>query len=77
MKLPQTFNSRLRYKIMKHLSKVMTNLSKVSIVFRYLSNSFDKNVLSLELFSRKVLSYMFDRVKNELLKATIYEAILC
>ena len=77
MKLPQTFNSRLRYKIMKHLSKVMTNLSKVSIVFRYLSNSFVKNVLSLDLFSRKVLLYMFDRIKNDLVKATSYKAILC
>ena len=62
---------------MKHLSKVMKNLSKVSIVFRYLSNSFDKTVLSLELFSRKVLLYMFDRIKNDLLKATSYKAILC
>ena len=77
MKLPQTFNSRLRCKIMKHLSKVMTNLSKVSIVFRYLSNSFVKNVLSLDLFSRKVLLYMFDRIKNDLVKATSYKAILC
>ena len=62
---------------MKHLTKVMKNLSKVSIVFTYLSNSFDKDVLSLELFSRKVLLYTFDRVKNELLKATSYKAILC
>ena len=62
---------------MKHLSKVMTNLSKVSIVFRYLSNSFVKNVLSLDLFSRKVLLYMFDRIKNDLVKATSYKAILC
>ena len=62
---------------MKHLTKVMKNLSKVSIVFTYLSNSFDKDVLSLELFSRKVLLYTFDRVKNEFLKATSYKAILC
>ena len=55
----------------------MKNLSKVSILFRYLSNSFDKNVLLLELFSRKVLLYMFDRVKNEPLKASSYKAILC
>ena len=64
------------YKIMKHLYKIMKHLLKVSIVFRSLSNSLDKSVLSLELFSQKVLLYMLDRVKNELLKATRWRAIL-
>ena len=54
----------------------MKHLLKVSIVFRSLSNSLDKSVLSLELFSQKVLLYMLDRVKNELLKATRWRAIL-
>ena len=61
---------------MKHLYKIMKHLLKVSIVFRSLSNSLDKSVLSLELFSQKVLLYMLDRVKNELLKATRWRAIL-
>ena len=61
---------------MKHLYKIMKHLLKVSIVFRSLSNSLDKSVLSLELFSQKVLLYMLDRVKNELLKATRWRASL-
>ena len=54
----------------------MKHLSKVSIVFRSLSNNLDKSVLSLELFSQRVLLYMLDRVQNELLKATRWSAIL-
>ena len=55
----------------------MKNLLKVSVLFKSLSNNFDENILLLKLFSQKVSLYMFDRVKNELLKATSYKAILC